>query len=97
MTSGRDEYMASRHVDFEAENKRRYETVVKTGGAAHGGLTVRDYFAAKALQGLLTAKSGNVATFAHDAYDLADAMMYERERLHVTVRGQVTVEEAFGL
>jgi len=84
-------------VDFDKGREERLHNTLRTGGPADGGITVRDYFAARALQGLLTAKSGNVATFAHDAYDLADAMMYERERLHVTVRGQVTVEEAFGL
>ena len=83
MTSGRDEYMASRHVDFEAENKRRYETVVKTGGAAHGGLTVRDYFAAQAMAELcvwLDKGEDPAYDFAKVAYEIADMMMKERNK-----------------
>jgi hypothetical protein len=50
---------------------------------AHVGMTLRDYFAAKAMQGLLA--SGNLpktmpdADLAECAYALADAMMKARE------------------
>tara|TARA_R110000868_G_scaffold406206_2_gene686428 strand:- start:6 stop:272 length:267 start_codon:yes stop_codon:yes gene_type:complete len=48
----------------------------------HGhGMSLRDYFAAKALEGLLAAPEGkfpnqmDLNDFAHDAYFLADAMI----------------------
>lgn len=42
------------------------------------GMTLRDYFAAAALNGLLSAELSCFATAARDAYTLADAMMVER-------------------
>ena len=50
-----------------------------------GGMTMRDYFAAKAMQGLLAEapSSKDVAeatnTLAHFAYTIADAMLKARE------------------
>ena len=48
--------------------------------AIHNGMTLRDYFAAKALQGFLT---GDYDLYAHEvvqrAYEIADAMMKARE------------------
>ncbi len=52
-----------------------------------GGLTVRDYFAAKALQGLLAHPIGrkprsgqsSMAAHAEAAYEYADAMLAARE------------------
>jgi hypothetical protein len=48
------------------------------------GMTLRDYFAAKALQGMLANQhqfqSGDDAMFARDAYALADAMIAERSK-----------------
>ena len=48
------------------------------------GMTLRDYFAAKAMQGfsttLATVKSPNWKLLAEDAYLLADAMMKAREQ-----------------
>lgn len=43
------------------------------------GMTLRDYFAAKAMQGLM-ARIGthDVYLIAHDAYIMADAMLAER-------------------
>ena len=53
----------------------------------YAGLTLRDYFAAKALQGLLAALDGyrpshliDADAFADEAYGLADAMLAERVR-----------------
>lgn len=47
----------------------------------HEGMTLRDYFAAKALQGLLS--DPNVlaphSVFASKAYEMADAMLVARE------------------
>jgi len=55
-------------------------------GAATGypypdaGMTLRDYFAAKALAGMLadTNRSGAFEAFARDAYGFADAMLKAR-------------------
>jgi hypothetical protein len=45
------------------------------------GMTLRDYFAAKALQGLLagTLKSSDTSLIARDCYAMADAMLKARE------------------
>lgn len=43
------------------------------------GLSVRDYFAAKAMQGLLASDTfAPVSEFVRRAYEIADAMMEER-------------------
>lgn len=46
-------------------------------GSAEKGMTLRDYFAAKAMQGMLNGSTSyeNVAKYA---YKIADAMMKER-------------------
>lgn len=51
------------------------------------GLTIRDYFAAKAMQGIVAANASAVEDFntlhvAMRAYQLADAMLKEREVRH---------------
>lgn len=45
------------------------------------GMTLRDYFAAKAMQGLLSdpAIMGTPREFAERAYSMADAMLWARE------------------
>lgn len=56
--------------------------------AYHSGMTLRDYFAAKALQGICAsgpspdwASHGwTSAKLAAEAYDLADAILKEREK-----------------
>lgn len=64
----------------------------KTGGPAFPqnqvhvgqGMTLRDYFAAKVMQGLLAADDAKVVRFyktrAECAYAIADAMLKEREK-----------------
>ena len=63
---------------------------IETGGPAFpctqenwdaSGMTLRDYFAAKALQGLLSDSEvrGSGAEFAERSYDLADAMLKARK------------------
>lgn len=59
---------------FQVNNSTRYEN----------GMTLRDYFAAKAMQGLCsTLGSSNASTYwgvlAIDAYEMADAMIKARE------------------
>ena len=49
-------------------------------GTAYQGMTLRDYFAAKAMQALLTRKPMSGAEQAREAYIVADAMLKERER-----------------
>ena len=45
------------------------------------GMTLRDYFAAKAMQGLLagTLKSSDTSLIARDCYAMADSMLKARE------------------
>ena len=47
------------------------------------GMTLRDYFAARALQGMVACPiqpQSGPDMYARDAYSLADAMLAERER-----------------
>jgi hypothetical protein len=59
------------------------DTVYPSGQVQHGfnGMSLRDYFAAHALAGLLA--DGNASSrsvYAIDAYDIADSMIAARER-----------------
>lgn len=47
-----------------------------------GGMTLRDYFAAKAIQGILSVRlpEGELHSAAQYAYSVADAMLAERSR-----------------
>ena len=48
-----------------------------------GGISIRDYFAAKAMQGMIAAAGyhrGEVDFMAESAYDCADAMLLERAK-----------------
>lgn len=56
--------------------------VINNGGAyVEGGMTLRDYFAAKAMQGWLveTSEGVSVTAVARFAYEVADSMMKARE------------------
>ena len=80
MTSGRDEYLerTKKHIDYDKENERRNWWLNNTGGTAHDGLTVRDYFAAKAMAALMSqAYSKSIAL---ESYYVADLMMKERNK-----------------
>lgn len=51
----------------------------------HAGMTLRDYFAAKALQGICASENhldriGSFEGAARTAYELADAMIAERNK-----------------
>lgn len=46
----------------------------------HNGMSLRDYFAAHALNGLLASHSKTAADHAQDAYELADAMIARRSK-----------------
>ena len=46
----------------------------------HSGMTLRDYFAAKAMQGLLSSDvNAPLEVFAKQSYKVADAMLAARE------------------
>ena len=51
------------------------------GYEQHKGMSLRDYFAAQALAGLLASGEDSIdaETNAHDAYIIADAMLAARE------------------
>jgi hypothetical protein len=57
---------------------------MKGGYDIIGGMTLRDYFAAKAMVGWLTTwefdESVNAATLAEFCYRMADAMLAERDK-----------------
>ena len=47
----------------------------------HRGMDLRDYFAAKAMQGLLASNvNASVDLFAEKAYEIADVMMKARQQ-----------------
>lgn len=50
------------------------------GHAECDGMSLRDYFAAKALQGLLSGRRYIAETNVRLAYEYADAMLKEREK-----------------
>ena len=64
------------------KNQSAFPWTVDDGETVKGekGMTLRDYFAAKALQGLLLDGVGSLSDeeLANWAYKLADAMMKER-------------------
>ena len=45
-------------------------------------MSLRDYFAAQIISGLVTGNETNVYQMARDAYKLADALIAERENDH---------------
>jgi hypothetical protein len=54
----------------------------RDGYAVTGGMTLRDYFAAKAMQSMNSRedyRDASASAIALDAYALADAMIYARE------------------
>ena len=54
--------------------------VINNGGAyVEGGMTLRDYFAAKAMQAMTHRGEANVQMVAVQAYAMADAMLKARE------------------
>lgn len=55
----------------------------RTDEVVNPGMTLRDYFAGQALQGLISGLPDSdcgIDGFAHDAYMYADAMLEEREK-----------------
>jgi hypothetical protein len=64
-------------VEFEGHGEDRYKVYL-------GGMTMRDYFAAKALPWCLEELGGNAEDqpphYAQAAYQIADAMLAERAK-----------------
>ena len=59
------------------ENEKAFPRSVSNSGQY--GMTMRDYFAAKAMQGLLSSDvNAPLETFAKQSYKVADAMMKAR-------------------
>ena len=86
-------------VDFTTYREVSFKEMLQTGGAAAGGLTVRDYFATGAMQSLVEGYTyiddDCWSDLAISAYKMADAMMKERNKK--PDEPAPTVEEAFGL
>ena len=76
-------------IDYEEENTKRVTALELTGGPAHGGLTVLDWFAGKAMAEYIG--TGFIpAEVAEEAYDQAEAMMAERKKRYTpqgTIKG----------
>ena len=56
---------------------------MKGGYDITGGMNLRDYFAAKAMQGILSSPQywiGEDSQLVNAAYEMADAMLKEREK-----------------
>lgn len=49
-------------------------------GALHCGMTLRDYFAAKAMQGILAGNLTTPLNIHTSAYEIADSMIAAREK-----------------
>ena len=82
-------------VDFTAYREVSLKEMLQTGGGAAGGITVRDYFAATALQGIVHDSDIFWEGAAPLAYQYADAMMKVRNKR--PEEPTPTVEEAFKL
>lgn len=74
------------HPDaYEKLRSIEREAFKLTGGPANGGLTIRDYFAAKAMQGFIAGSAYNHESFLYRevsaaSYEMADAMLNERNK-----------------
>ena len=57
-----------------------YDDETKGTREIHSGMTLRDWFAGKAMQGLCAGNSTNPQQIAQAAYIVADAMLKERSK-----------------
>ena len=77
-------------IDYEEESAKRGNWLDITGGTAKDSLTVLDYFAGKAMEGLMQVywaapeqyetAADLLKCHAETAYDYAEAMLKEREK-----------------
>ena len=72
------------HIDYTKEAEFRTRYINHTGGAAAEAVTVRDYFAVRAMQALIGNARLAIKTtdsmLAEASYQIADAMMTERSK-----------------
>ena len=64
--------------------KSEHSDIAKEYEIDQNGMTLRDYFAAKAMQGICSSRPGNLMTSARiaaEAYDLANAMLKARDSI----------------
>ena len=64
--------------------KSEHSDIAKEYEIDQNGMTLRDYFAAKAMQGICSSRPGNLMTCARiaaEAYDLANAMLKARDSI----------------
>ena len=66
-------------VDFDKDRDANLAAFELTGGAAANGLTVRDYFAATAMNLIYGYRAKRPGMIAKQAYEMADAMIAERK------------------
>jgi hypothetical protein len=72
--------MSNTNTGGPAYPTSNYQKMVPLSTGYSEGMTLRDYFAAKAMQGLLAGtKTGNTSVLANDSYKMADAMLKARE------------------
>ena len=89
-------------VDFDKDRDANLAAFELTGGCASNGLTVRDYFAAMAMQALI--HHYDFDRFKQDpwrvaeySYEMSDRMMNKRNGTSSNRPEPCSVEEAFGL
>lgn len=74
--------MTKKHIDYEAESKRRVDYLNLTGGLATESLTVRDVFAVEVLAALIATYQDHYemdTKIVPRAYEIADRMLKQRE------------------
>lgn len=80
-------------IDYEEESRKRGNWLDITGGTAKDSLTVLDYFAGKALEGMLSENGGGALDnrkLAVIAYAVAEDMLAERNKRYTpqgTIKG----------
>ena len=71
-------------IDYEAESAKRLNWLDITGGGAKDSLTVLDYFAGKAMEGLVMHtpfdRVVDPERYAWQAFQFAEAMLAERSK-----------------
>ena len=70
-------------IDYEVESTKRLNWLDITGGSAKDSLTVLDYFAAAAMQGMMASfgtKDEHVDLLVKSAFIKAEAMLAERNK-----------------
>jgi hypothetical protein len=73
--------MSEQNTGGPAYPTNNWEKMVPQSTGYHEGMTLRDYFAAQAMQGLLAGtQTSDAGMIVRDSYRVADAMMKAREQ-----------------